>query len=48
MTFLGKLLQLSDLGGERGDNHIYLQGLLSVRVIGAHPRSHFPVGNSHS
>ena len=45
---LGKLLQLSDLGGERGDNHIYLQGLLSVRVIGAHPRSHFPVGNSHS
>ena len=33
---------------KRGDNHVYRQGLLSVRVIGAHPRSRFPMDNSHS
>ena len=33
---------------KRRDNHICRQGLLSVRVIGAHPWCHFPVGNSHS
>ena len=34
--------------GLRGDNRICRQGLLSVRVIGAHPWCHFPVGDSHS
>ena len=33
---------------QRADSHVYLQGLLSVRVIGAHPRSCFTVENSHS
>ena len=49
---LGKKVSLAFWPGlcicKRGDNQIYLQGLLSVRVIGTHPRSCFPVGNSHS
>ena len=49
---LGKKVSVASSPGlpvyKRADSHVYLQELLNVRVIGAHPRSCFPVGNSHS